>query len=334
MKRMIVAAAAVFLTALAVFPNAQAADSAIRIGFQPGTAPRFFVARDQQMFQKAGLVPDYSKFISGPTMLAALQGENIDVAFMTTAPAIFALSQGIDLRVFFIESDAAATQALVSTNEAAMKSLKDQKGKRIAVTFGTSTHYAMLKSFDAEHIPEADVTILDMQPSAMLPAFIKGDIAGAWSWDPWTAKMQSEGGNIVGSLGSLHLPMAGVWVARTKWLAENENGIQRFIHAMDLTTEYMKAHEADAVKAITGELGVDDRLAKLIYGRIEWPTLPQQIEGYIAALGTSKTKSTAGMAAHMNDLADFFFRLKRIPVRPDVVAAIDPQPLEKYLHKQ
>ena len=39
------------------------------------------------------------------------------------------------------------------------------------------------------------------------------------------------------------------------------------------------------------------------------------------------------MAGHMNDLADFFFNLKRIPGKPDVVAAIDPRPLEKYLHK-
>jgi taurine ABC transporter substrate-binding protein len=334
MKRMLVAAAVLFLTFSVFPPIAGAADLAIRIGFQPGTSPRFFVARDQQMFHKAGLSPEYLKFISGPTMLAALQGENIDVAFMTTAPAIFALSQGIAIRVFFIESDAAETQALVSTKEAAMKSLTDQKGKRIAVTFGTSTHYALLKSFETERILESDVTVLDMQPSAMLPAFIKGDIAGAWTWDPWTAKMQSEGGTIVGSLASLRLPMAGVWVVRTKWLAENEEAIQRFIKSMDAATEYMKAHEAEAMRAIAGELGVDDRSAKLIYGRIEVPSLPQQIQGYIAALGTSKTKSTSGMAAHMNDLSDFFFRLKRIPVKPDVVGAIDPQPLEKYLHKQ
>jgi ABC-type taurine transport system substrate-binding protein len=168
----------------------------------------------------------------------------------------------------------------------------------------------------------------------MLPAFIKGDIAGAWSWDPWTAKMQSEGGTLVGSLGTLHLPMAGIWVVRSKWLAANEEGIARFIKSMDTTTEYMKTHEADATKAIAGELGVDDRLAKLIYGRIQVPALPEQIEGYTAALGTSKTKASAGMAAHMNDLADFFFKLKRIPAKPDVVAAIDPRPLEKYLHRQ
>jgi taurine transport system substrate-binding protein len=327
----ILAAVALLLSFTTFAPALQAADIAIRIGFQPGTAPRFFVARDQQMFQKAGLTPQYSKFLSGPPMLAALQGEDIDVAFMTTAPAIFGLAQGVDIRVFFIESDAAETQALVSTKQAAMKSLADQKGKSIAVTFGSSAHYAMLKSFEAEKLSEFEVKVLDMQPSAMLPAFIKGDIAGAWAWDPWTAKMESEGGTLVGSLSTLHLPMPGVWVVRTKWFTENHEGIARFIKAMDLTTEYMKTHEAHAVKAIAVELGVDEPLAKLIYHRIEVPPLPQQIDGYIAALGTSETKAKAGMAKHMNDLAEFFFALKRIPVKPDIVAAIDPHPLESYL---
>jgi len=334
-KRTIAAAAALLLAVLIFSPAADAADSAaIRVGYQPGTAPRFFVAREKKMLEKAGLQPEYLKFISGPPMLAALQGENIDVAFMTTAPAIFALSQGIDIRVFFIESDAAETQALISTREAGLKSLADQKGKRIAVTFGTSAHYGLLKSLENEKIAESDVTILDMQPTAMLPAFIKADIAGAWTWDPWTAKMQSEGGTLIGSLASLGLPMAGIWVVRTKWLANNQELIQRFIKSLDMAAEYMKSHEADAINAIAGELGVEDRSARLIYGRIEVPSLDRQIDGYRAALGSAKTKSNSGMAAHMNDLADFFFRLKRIPAKPDVIAAIEPQPLETYLHKQ
>src|SRR5204862_6414399 len=111
-------------------------DIKFKVGFQPGTAPRFFVARDKNMFKKVELAAEFTLFTAGPAMLAALKGEDIDIAFMTTAPAIFGLSQGLDLKVFFIESDAADTQALVSTKQAAMKTLADQKGRRIGVTFG------------------------------------------------------------------------------------------------------------------------------------------------------------------------------------------------------
>jgi ABC-type nitrate/sulfonate/bicarbonate transport system substrate-binding protein len=308
-------------------------EPSIRIGWAPGTSPRFFVAHNQQTFQKAGLVPQFSKFITGPTMLAALKGEDIDVAFMTTPPAIFGLAQGLEIQVFFIESDAAGTQALVSTKQAAMKSFADQKAKTIGVTYGTSAHYALLKSLEDVKLTDADITILDMQPTAMLPAFINRNIDGAWSWDPWTAKMENEGGVLVGSLTTMRLPMPGVWVVRTKWLEGNKEAVQRFIKAMDIATGYMRTHEGEAVSALGKELGVDADLAQRIYRRIDVPDLSLQIEGYIAALGTTKTKQQSGMFTHMEDLGKFFFDLKRIPVNPNIAVAIDPEPLETYLKK-
>jgi taurine transport system substrate-binding protein len=324
---------ALLVSVFALMPAGHAADTAIRIGYQPGTSPRFFVARDQHLFEQAGLAPQYVKFISAPPMLAALQGQNIDVAFMTTPPVIFALSQGIKVRIFFIESDAAKTQALVSTKAAGITSLAGQKGKRIAVTFGTSAQYGLLKSFRAGGISDSQATVLDMQPSAMLPAFINGDIDGAWSWDPWTAKMQNEGGTLVGSLATLHLPMPGVWVVRADWLAYNGEAIQRFIKAMDVATVYMQGHASDAVKAISDELGVDPKTAQLIFSRIEVPALPDQIHGYVANLDSGNSVAASGMAVHLNDLANFFYGLKKIPTKPDVIAAIDPGPLQMYLHK-
>ncbi len=333
MRSKFTAAALILSLGFAAAPPVHSQDSKVKIGFQPGTAPRFFVARDQDMFRKAGLAADFTRFTAGPAMLAALKGEDIDMAFMTTAPAIFGLSQGLDLKVFFIESDAAQTQALVSTKQAAMRSLADQRGRRIGVTYGTSAHYALLKSLRQLKLGADSVKILDMQPSAMLPAFIKGDIDGAWSWDPWTAKMESEGGHIVGSLGTMRLPMAGVWVARAKWLAASEAAVQRFIKAMDETTALLKTNEQAAVSAISEALGTDAKDALRIYRRIEIPPLSAQLQGYTASLGTTSTKAQSGMAAHMGDLADFFFSEKRIPNRPNVVNAIDPGPVERYLRK-
>ena len=61
MKKIIYTAAALLLACVASVSVAKAADTGIRIGFQPGTAPRFFVARNQMMFEKAGLAPGVFK---------------------------------------------------------------------------------------------------------------------------------------------------------------------------------------------------------------------------------------------------------------------------------
>jgi ABC-type nitrate/sulfonate/bicarbonate transport system substrate-binding protein len=305
----------------------------INVGYQPGTSPRFFVAKNEKMFEKAGLAPNYIKFTTGPAMLAALRGKDIDVAFMTTPPVIFGLSQGLDLKVFFIESDAAETQALVAIPNGAIKSFADQQGRRIGVTFGSSAHYALLKSLQEANLNPGSVIILDMQPGTILPAFIRNDVDGAWCWDPWTAKMESENGRLIGSLGSMHLPMPGVWVARAEWLSREEEKVQRFIKAMELASELLLTDQTGAIAAIGEQLGVDEAVATRIFDRIERPSLATQIfgYGYEAALGTTRTKASSGMASHMNDVAEFFYSRKQIPVKPDVVSAIEPEPLERYL---
>lgn len=231
--------------------EAPAADLKIRMGYQPGTAPRFYVARDQKLFEKNGLAPEYLKFIAGPPMLSALETGHLDVAFMTTAPTIFGLAQGVDVRVFFVESDAHKTIALISTPRSGMRGFKDQRGKRIGVSFGTSAHYAVLKSLEVARVPTSEVTMVDMAASVILPAFIKGDIDGGWAWDPWTAKMEQEGGTNVGGLYEMKLSMPGVWLVRTKWLEANPEGVQRFLKAMDLADAAMKANPDQAIATMS-----------------------------------------------------------------------------------
>jgi hypothetical protein len=143
--------------------------------------------------------------------------------------------------------------------------------------------------------------------------------------------MESENGRIVGSLGTMHLPMPGVWVARGEWLSSKEAYVQKFIKAMDLTTDLLKTDQRGAIAAIADALEIDQIVAARIYNRIEIPSLTSEIQGYKAALGTTGTKTSSGMASHMKELTEFFYTRKQIPVKPDVTNAIDPGPLENYL---
>src|SRR5687768_9766643 len=71
----------------------------IRIGWQPSGEFRFFVAQELQLFEKAGLKPEFIKFVAGPPTLAAVKSADIDVTFFGSAPAIAGLAQGIDYKI-------------------------------------------------------------------------------------------------------------------------------------------------------------------------------------------------------------------------------------------
>jgi hypothetical protein len=104
----------------------KAADTGIRIGLA-GTALGFCRAQSEDV-RKGRVTPEFLKFISGPPMLAAPQGENIDVAFMTVAPAIFALSQAQTSGLF--TNRFRLHQALISTKEAARRRWRIKRARR------------------------------------------------------------------------------------------------------------------------------------------------------------------------------------------------------------
>ena len=59
----------VMVAALLVGSNVVAAAEQpipINIGYLPGTYYAFYVARDQKLFEKAGLAPNFVKFAAGP----------------------------------------------------------------------------------------------------------------------------------------------------------------------------------------------------------------------------------------------------------------------------
>ena len=77
--------------------SAQSPRMPVRIAWQPGFAARLYVARDLDLFTKAGLDPQFLKFVAGPPMLAALRAGDVDIAFMSANPALAGMAQGIDL---------------------------------------------------------------------------------------------------------------------------------------------------------------------------------------------------------------------------------------------
>ena len=68
----------------------------IRIGYQDIADWLLLVARDQKLFERAGLAPTYVKFVAGAPMIEAARSGSIDVASLGSVPFLIGLSQGVD----------------------------------------------------------------------------------------------------------------------------------------------------------------------------------------------------------------------------------------------
>ena len=82
----------------------------IKIGYQTGADWLLFVAKDQKLFEKAGLAPTYVKFVAGAPMIEAVRSGSIDVATLGSVPFLIGLSQGVDWVMIGINPEGARSE--------------------------------------------------------------------------------------------------------------------------------------------------------------------------------------------------------------------------------
>jgi taurine transport system substrate-binding protein len=181
-------------------------------------------------------------------------------------------------------------------------------------------------------LTERDLTILDMAPSVVQAAFIRGDIDGAWIWEPWLVKLEKEGGSIVSTFKELDTPVATVWIVRSAFLRERPDTVQKFLRAWDRTVRTELT--PDFYRQLGRVLSLTPEMARTAVGRIDVLPMNQQLGGHPSSMGTSETKGTSGLYKQLRQFAQFLHEQKKIKEVPDLLSAIEPGPMEKYLQKR
>ena len=164
-----------------------------------------FVAESEDLFSKEGLDVNLIKFTAGPPFFAAFQSRSIDVGFMGLQPAVTAVAQGVPVKIVAAENDAFGAEGLVARDDSGIKMLTDLRGKKVATKRGSSAHTALLTGLQIAGLKEGDIQLVDLDVTALLPAFRKGDIQAAWYWEPWMGLLKRENGRVVATDGGYQI---------------------------------------------------------------------------------------------------------------------------------
>jgi taurine transport system substrate-binding protein len=236
----------------------------IRIAWQPYNAVIFYTARDLRLFERVGLQPEYTRFTAGPPQFAAFASESVDVGLFGTAGMVVGASQGLEYRNFYIQIASSYADGLVVRPDSGVTRLPDLRGKRIAFMRGTSAHLGLVKALQSAGLSPADVTMVHMDVTAMAPAFARGDVHAAYSWEPWISRMQEAGGRVIVRSHDVGLNTSDHWVARVAWVQRNPRAVLLMLRAIDLALEEFRRNPAVAIKATAENLGVSEAVAKRI----------------------------------------------------------------------
>ncbi|MBE0612151.1 MAG: NrtA/SsuA/CpmA family ABC transporter substrate-binding protein [Burkholderiales bacterium] len=305
----------------------------IRIAWQPDPNVAFYLARDKNLFEKAGLQPEYVKFLAAPPMFAALQSGSVDVADIGLPAAVIAKSQGIDIKIIMVAVDVSGTNVLVAQKGQTIRSGKDLRGKRIGATKGSGTWYGLVRYLERDGLSMQDVQFLDLSAPNIVPAFRRGEVDAAWTWSPWQNLLVEMGGKPIASNKDIGALAPQVWVVRAEWARQNPEALQRFMKGIDSAFQLIGANRDLAAKAMSEMLNVDNKVASDTLRASDHPDLKTQASvNYPLSVVAGYPGATAGLSLAAKNVAKFLHSQGIIKATVAADDVVDPGPLKRYLH--
>ncbi len=136
----------------------------LRVGYFPITNPVVVYARYANLFKKHGINHkiEYVKSTGGPALIEMFLAGKMDVAAFGDQPAVMGWLRGVDVKaVANFARKATDTWIMVpDTNE--IKTMHDLKGKKIAVSIGTTSQHWLLLALDKAGMKVTDVKMVNI----------------------------------------------------------------------------------------------------------------------------------------------------------------------------
>lgn len=136
--------------------------------------------------------------VGGPLINEGFSGKRIDFAGYGDFPAIIAVSGGVPLKLVAPVGQG-QNSYLVVRNGLAAKSIRDLKGKRIALHRGRPWELPFSKLLDANGLSFADFTIVNINPSATPAALASANVDAAFLLSDGLLLEQKGAGRVIWS---------------------------------------------------------------------------------------------------------------------------------------
>ena len=177
--------------------------------------------------------------------MRALASGDVQIGNLGSSPLAVAASQQVPIEVFLLASKLGNSEALVVKKN--ITKPEDLIGKRIAVPFISTTHYSLLSALKHWGIKPGQVQIINLQPPAIIAAWQRGDIDGAYVWAPAVNELEKEGKVLTDSsqVGEWGAPTLDVWVVRKDFAEQHPEIVKAFAKsAIDAQQPYIANPEA------------------------------------------------------------------------------------------
>ena len=188
MKRLLLGLALLFAAAWPAW-----AQKTVTFAYQDMMNPWRWVQQSEEIEKATGFKINWRQFGGGGDVIRAMASGDVQLGEVGSTGVATAISQGMDVELFWILEDIAAAEALVARNGSGVNTIADLKGKKVGTPFVSTSHFQLLYALQKAGLKANDVQILNMRPPEIAAAWSRGDLDATFIWDPVLSTVKKTG---------------------------------------------------------------------------------------------------------------------------------------------
>ena len=258
----------------------------------------------EKAFQPIGYEVKWAEFAAGPQQLEALNANGLDIASTAESPPIFSQAAGTPLVSLGATATNGKPVALLVGKDSPIQSVQDLKGKKIAFQKASIGHYLAVKAFEKEGLTINDFESVFLPPADASAAFSQGKVDGWFIWDPFITRTELNGVGRVLLDGEKLRDTRNYYTTTRKFYEGNKDAIKLFFEELEKADAWVKANPKEVSTLLAGVTKIEPNILEKMHSKYEYGLRP----------------ITEDIIKEQEKVAEFWFRLKLIPNKPDVRA--------------
>ena len=278
-----------------------------------------YIAMKAGIFSKLGIDLQWQSFGTSSARMGAVMAGNLDVAGTGVVSALALMAAGSrQFQVISTPDSYVQSEGLLVHTD--VKSLADLKGKKVGVTYASSSHVLLLDVLKQANIDPSALSIINLPAPELLSAYQSKQIDAAATWTPTFDKIKALPDTkllVDDAAFSLYkqfkiAPGPDVLIARTAFGKDHPDVVRGFLKGIGEANEMMTQKPEDAAKILVEltKLSFEEKLP--IVKQTQWYSAEQQKALFQPASGG------ASFVSGLQKLSDMLVELKQIDTSPRV----------------
>ena len=316
------------LLATGLLSGVSAADAKkVVVAYQTGASPYVVGIANGDLARETGWDIEFRRFNSGAEIFAAIASGDVQIGDVGSSPYSAAASRDLKVKGIYVTGGSGDGEAFVVRPD--IKIPADLKGKKFAAAPVSTDHYQLLAVLKQEGLTEKETQVIAIPQPEIVAAWKRGDIDGAFVWDPALSELKKDGHVFLtsGDVAKRGAPVFGALVVTDDFAAANKEFVTKYVGLVD---RYYTSYVNDPKS-----WGAESENAKLI-AKLQGGTAAENAERLKATVAVPLREQVTdawlgggeagGIAKTLKDTAAFLKEQRKITAVKDSYASfVDPQ---------